>query len=75
MENLCAMFFPQSMQLSTSRPIFVAKRTGKTSGASLAITPRDAAIERVFWIAGDIQRPKRATLQSGTLSNFLMVKH
>ena len=41
----------------------------------MATSPRDAAIERLFSIAGDIQRPKHEPLQSDTVCHLLMVKY
>ena len=41
----------------------------------LATGHSDAAVERLFSIAGDIQRPKRATLQKGILCDLLIVKY
>ena len=43
--------------------------------STLASLPSDAAVERLFSVAGYIQRPKRSKLSSKNLSNLLLVKY
>ena len=39
----------------------------------LGSLPSDAAVERLFSVAGDIQRPKRAKLSPENLSRLLLI--